>query len=129
MTRGRCMADEIPLTIDGQSVTAPAGATVFQAARRAGIDIPHLCYDPALGLEPTSSCRLCVVEVEGARGPVPSCSYPAAAGMVVRTDSPRLREVRKMVLELLLSDHPHDCLTCEKSGVCALQKYAYDFGV
>jgi len=123
------MADEIPLTIDGQSVTAPAGATVFQAARRAGIDIPHLCYDPALGLEPTSSCRLCVVEVEGARGPVPSCSYPAAAGMVVRTDSPRLREVRKIVLELLLSDHPHDCLTCEKSGACALQKYAYDFGV
>ncbi|MBE3098279.1 MAG: formate dehydrogenase subunit alpha [Planctomycetes bacterium] len=123
------MADEIALTIDGREARVPQGATVFEAARCAGIDVPHLCYDPALGLEPTSSCRLCLVEVEGARAPVPSCSYPAVAGMVVTTDSPHLRDIRRMVLELLLSDHPHDCLTCEKAGACALQKYAYEFGV
>ncbi|MGB2781423.1 MAG: formate dehydrogenase subunit alpha [Phycisphaerae bacterium] len=123
------MADDITLTIDGRAVTATPGETIFLAARRAGIDIPHLCYDPALGLEPTSSCRLCLVEVSGARGPVPACSYPAAAGMVVRTETPALREHRRMVIELALSDHPHDCLTCEKSGACALQQYAYDLGV
>ena len=123
------MADEIRLTIDGREAGVPKGATVFEAAQRLGIDIPHLCYDPALGLAPTSSCRLCLVEVEGARGPVPSCSYPASAGMIVRTDSPSLREMRRLVIDLLLSDHPHDCLTCEKNGACALQKYAYEFGV
>jgi len=123
------MAADVTMHIDGRDVSVPAGTTVFEAAQRLGIDIPHLCYDPALGLAPTSSCRLCVVEVEGAKGPVPSCSYPAAAGMVVRTDTPRLREVRRLILELLLSDHPHDCLTCEKSGACDLQKYAYAMGV
>jgi formate dehydrogenase alpha subunit len=123
------MADEVSVTIDGRQVAAAKGATVFLAARQAGIDIPHLCYDPVLGLEPTSSCRLCVVEVQGGRAPVPSCSYPVAQGMVVQTDTPRLREIRRMVLELLLSDHPHDCLTCEKSGACDLQKYAYAYGI
>ncbi len=123
------MADDIKLTIDGREVTAPAGTTVFLAARQAGIDIPHLCYDPRLGLEPTSSCRLCIVEAEGARAPVPSCSYPAADGMVVRTDTPELRKTRRTVVELLLSDHPQDCLTCELNGRCDLQKYAYELGV
>ncbi|MGB2936678.1 MAG: formate dehydrogenase subunit alpha [Phycisphaerae bacterium] len=123
------MADDVTLTIDGREVSAPKGATVFLAARRAGIDIPHLCYDPDLGLEPTSSCRLCLVEVEGAGAPVPSCSYPVAPGMVVRTETPSLREHRRLVVELALSDHPHDCLTCEKAGACALQEYAYDLGV
>ena len=123
------MADDVTLTIDGREVSAPKGATIFLAARRAGIDIPHLCYDPDLGLEPTSSCRLCLVEVEGERVPVPSCSYPVAPGMVVRTETPSLREHRRLVVELALSDHPHDCLTCEKAGACALQEYAYDLGV
>jgi len=123
------MPDEVHLTIDGREVTAPKGTTIFLAARRAGIDIPHLCYDPDLGLEPTSSCRLCLVEVSGARTPVPSCSYPVAPGMVVRTETPALQAHRRMVIELALSDHPHDCLTCEKSGTCALQQYAYDLGV
>ncbi|MFO8015165.1 MAG: formate dehydrogenase subunit alpha [Phycisphaerae bacterium] len=123
------MADEVTLTIDGQEVSVPPGTTVFHAARQLGIDIPHLCYDPALGLEPTSSCRLCVVEVEGARGPVPSCSYPVAGGMVVRTDTPHLRRMRRLLIELLLSDHPADCLTCERNGACDLQAYAYEYGV
>jgi len=123
------MPDDVTLTIDGRPVAVPPGTSVLLAARRLGLDIPHLCYDPALGLEPTASCRLCLVEVEGARLPVASCSYPAAPGMTVRTDTPRLRQLRRRTLELLLSDHPRDCLTCETAGACALQKYAYDLGV
>ncbi|MEA3366829.1 MAG: formate dehydrogenase subunit alpha [Planctomycetota bacterium] len=123
------MPDEITLTIDGREVSVPPGTTVFHAARRLGIDIPHLCYDPALGLEPTGSCRLCLVEVEGGRAPVPSCLHPVAPGMAVRTNTLHLRETRRLIIELLLSDHPHDCLTCERAGACDLQKYAYDLGV
>jgi len=123
------MSDEITLTIDGKTVTVPRGATIFEAARKLGIEIPHLCYKPELGLPPTSSCRLCVVEVEGAKSLVASCSHPVSPGMVVRTDTERLRNVRRMVIDLLLSNHPHDCLTCEKSGECDLQKYAYALGV
>ncbi len=102
---------------------------MFQAARSAGISIPHLCYDPDLGLKPTAACRLCVVEVEGAPNPVASCTHPAAAGMVVRTQSEDLDNIRRMVIELLLSDHPHDCAECDQSGDCALEEYAYQFGV
>ncbi|HUU93853.1 MAG TPA: formate dehydrogenase subunit alpha [Phycisphaerae bacterium] len=123
------MADTVTLTIDDREVSVPPGTTIFGAARQLGIDIPHLCYDPALGLEPTSSCRLCLVETDGGRGPVPSCSHPVAPGMVVRTDTPHLRNTRRLVIELLLSDHPHDCLTCERAGNCDLQKYAYEYGV
>jgi formate dehydrogenase alpha subunit len=123
------MPTEVTLTIDGQEITVPHHATIFQAARSVGIEIPHLCYDPDLGLEPTSSCRLCVVEVEGAKALAASCSHPVAPGMVVHTDTESLRDYRRMILELLLSDHPQDCLTCEKCGDCSLQKYAYEFGV
>jgi len=121
--------EEVTLTIDGVDVTVPGGSTIFEAAQRAGIEIPHLCYDPCLGLKPTSSCRLCVVEVEGARAPAASCSHPAAPGMVVNTDTEAIREMRRMVIDLLLSDHPVDCLTCEQTGNCDLQKYAYELGV
>ena len=89
------MSEEISLTIDGKEVTVPTGTTVLDAALQAGIDIPHLCYQPHLGLPPTGSCRLCLVEVEGARAPVASCSHPVAPGMVVRTDSNKLREHRR----------------------------------
>ncbi len=123
------MAEQVKLTIDGVEVAAPQGATIFEAARQAGIDIPHLCYDPELNLPPTSSCRLCVVELEGAKALAASCSHPAGQGMVVRTDTEKLRQTRRMVIELLLSNHPHDCLTCEKAGACDLQKYAYELGV
>ncbi len=120
---------EVTLSIDGQEVRAPAGVTILEAARSAGIDIPHLCYDPELGLPPSGACRLCVVEVEGAKTLVASCCHPAAPGMVVRTDTERVVGARRTVLDLLLSDHPHDCLTCEKAGDCALQEYAYEFGL
>jgi formate dehydrogenase alpha subunit len=123
------MDDQVSLTIDGAAVTVPKGTTVFEAARSAGIEIPHLCYGPELGLPPTGSCRLCLVEVEGANTPLASCVHPVAPGMIVRTDSGELREHRRMVIGLLLSDHPHDCLTCEKAGACDLQRYAYELGV
>ena len=119
----------ITLTIDSVEVAVSDGSTVFDAARSAGIDVPHLCYDPDLGLPPTGACRLCVVEVEGAAAPVASCAYPVAEGMVVRTDTEALRGIRGMIIELLLSDHPHDCATCEESGECALEKYAYAMGL
>ncbi len=123
------MAEQITLEIDGVKATVPAGTSILNAALDAGIEIPHLCYDPDWGLPPSGSCRLCLVEVEGARGPVPSCSHTAAAGMVVHTDTEELLQIRKMLIDLLLSDHPHDCLTCEQAGNCALQDYAYQLGV
>ena len=117
----------IKLTIDDINVEVPAGVTVFWAAKKAGIEIPHLCYSE--GLSPTSACRLCVVEVQGARNLSASCSLPAANNMVVRTATPRVMAARRMVIEFLLSDHPYDCMTCEKSGTCALEKYAYQLGI
>ena len=123
------MPAEVKLTIDGVQVAAPADTSILEAARTVGIDIPHLCYDPDLGLPPTSSCRLCLVEVEGAKTLVTSCSHAVSEGMVVRTDTEKLTETRRMVIEFLLSDHPHDCLTCDKNGDCKLQEYAYALGV
>lgn len=118
---------EINLTIDGRKVKAEAGMTVFQVAKAVGIEIPHLCYRE--DLPPTSACRLCVVEVEGARTLAASCSLPVANNMVVKTNSTRVLDSRRMVIEFLLSDHPYDCMTCEKSGSCKLEKYAYEFGI
>ena len=119
------MSELITLTIDGRTVRAPRGATVLEAALQAGIEIPHLCHRPELGLPPSGACRLCLVEVEGARGPVASCVHPAAPGMVVHTETETLRAHRRMIIDLLLSSHPHDCLTCEQAGDCDLQRYAY----
>jgi NADP-reducing hydrogenase subunit HndD len=118
---------EIRLNIDGCDVHAEEGMTVFEAARKAGINIPHLCYRD--DLTPTAACRLCVVEVEGARTLVASCAYPVAEKMVIRTGTKRVLDARKLVIEFLLSDHPYDCMTCEKSGSCKLEKYAYEFGI
>jgi len=118
---------EVNLTIDGRKVRAEAGVTVFQAAKAAGIEIPHLCYRE--DLPPTSACRLCVVEVEGARTLAASCSLPVANNLVVKTNTSRVLESRRMVIEFLLSDHPYDCMTCEKGGSCLLEKYAYAYGI
>jgi len=118
---------EIRLSIDGREVRAEEGMTIFEAARKAGISIPHLCYRH--DLTATTSCRLCVVEVEGARTLVASCALPVAPKMVVRTSTKRVQDARKLVIEFLLSDHPYDCMTCEKSGSCKLEKYAYELGI
>ena len=117
----------VTLTINGQTVQAPKNATILEAARSAGIYIPTLCYHPELA--PEGACRLCVVEASGARTLVASCVYPVADGMVVKTNTPKVREARRMVVELLLANHPKDCLSCQKSGDCELQKIAADLGL
>ncbi|AVX21360.1 4Fe-4S dicluster domain-containing protein [Carboxydocella sporoproducens DSM 16521] len=119
--------NKVTLTINGQKVTVPAEYTVLEAARELGINIPTLCYDPRLSKP--GACRLCVVEVKGARNLPASCVTPVAEGMEVETHSPAVMEARKTILELLLANHPNDCLTCEASGACLLQQYAYEYGV
>ena len=108
--------DKITLTIDDKEVEARAGMTVLEAVKEAGIDIPTLCYYPSLS--PYGGCRLCVVEIEKMRGFPTSCTTPAADGMVVRTKTSQLQEFRRGVLELLLTEHPHDCLTCGRRDRC-----------
>jgi len=112
----------ITLSIDGNFVTVPAGTSLMRAAALNSINIPKLCATDSL--EPFGSCRLCLVEIEGRRGYPASCTTPAEAGMVVRTQSPKLQEVRKGVMELYISDHPLDCLTCPANGNCELQDMA-----
>jgi len=108
--------DEITLTIDGQQVKAKAGMTVLEAAREAGIYIPTLCYHPDLA--PHGGCRLCMVEIEKMRGLPTSCTTPATDGMVVRTNTPQIQELRRNILELILTEHPNLCLTCDRKERC-----------
>jgi formate dehydrogenase major subunit len=114
----------ITLTIDGQTVEVPAGTTVLQAARQAGVEIPTLCDHPAL--KPYGGCRLCLVEVEGFRTLVTSCTLPASNGLVVRTDTPAIHSSRKFVLDMIFSERNHFCMFCQKTaGDCELQNSAY----
>ena len=117
----------IKLTINGKSIEAEVGETILAVAERAGVRVPTLCHDPRL--KPTGACRLCLVEVEGNNGPVSACVTIAEPGMEVRTDSGNIRELRRGIIDLLLSDHPVDCMTCDKCGDCDLQDYAYEYGV
>ena len=119
----RCEStEEVTLEIDGQQVTVPKGTSIMRAAMDGGTQIPKLCATDSL--EPFGSCRLCLVEVEGRKGYPASCTTPAEPGMKVRTQSPRLQELRKGVMELYISDHPLDCLTCSANGDCELQDMA-----
>lgn len=104
------------LKIDDVPVDVPAGTTVKEAAMMSGIRIPGLCDYP--GLKPYGGCRLCLVEIEGVRGFPSSCTMPVAEGMIVRTGTPALVDLRKSILEMLLSEHPSNCLTCERAGRC-----------
>ena len=113
---------DVTLEIDGQPVTVPAGTSVMRAAIEAGVNVPKLCATDSL--EPFGSCRLCLVEIEGRRGYPASCTTPAEAGMKVRTQSDRLQALRRNVMELYISDHPLDCLTCPANGDCELQDMA-----
>ncbi|WDD93359.1 formate dehydrogenase subunit alpha [Burkholderia sp. FERM BP-3421] len=113
---------DVTLDIDGHPVTVPAGTSVMRAAIEAGIPVPKLCATDSL--EPFGSCRLCLVEIEGRRGYPASCTTPAEAGMKVRTQSERLQALRRNVMELYISDHPLDCLTCAANGDCELQDMA-----
>ncbi len=121
-TPARSSAEQVALTIDGYAVSVPKGTSLMRAAVDAGIKVPKLCATDSL--EPFGSCRLCLVEVEGRRGYPASCTTPAEAGMVVRTQTPKLQQLRKGVMELYISDHPLDCLTCSANGNCELQDMA-----
>jgi formate dehydrogenase major subunit len=113
---------EVTLEIDGNQITVPKGTSLMRAAVDAGIQVPKLCATDSL--EPFGSCRLCLVEIDGRKGYPASCTTPAEPGMKVRTQSPKLQELRKGVMELYISDHPLDCLTCSANGNCELQDMA-----
>ena len=119
--------DTVNFIIDGKQIQARRGETILQAARQEGIYIPILCDHPAL--TPEGACRICLIEIEGQRALHPACTYPASEGLVVDTNSDRVRAARKFNLELLISDHPLDCLTCEATGDCILQDLAYEYEV
>ena len=116
----------VTLTIDGREITVPAGTTLLHAAREIGVEVPHYCYHPALSAP--AQCRLCLVDVEGAPKPMPSCVTQAQDGQVVRTDEGQAREMRKGVLEFYLVNHPLDCPICDQSGECKLQDYVHSEG-
>ncbi len=113
---------KITLTIDGDEVTVPEGTTVLRAAALTGINIPKLCATDTL--EPFGSCRLCLVEIEGMKGLPASCTTDAKQGMKVTTQNKKVADVRRNVMELYISDHPLDCLTCAENGDCELQDMA-----
>ncbi|WP_371779134.1 formate dehydrogenase subunit alpha [Streptosporangium subroseum] len=112
----------VAVEIDGRTVTVPEGTSVLRAAAEVGIDIPKLCATD--NLEPFGSCRLCLVDIDGRKGSPASCTTPVAPGMKVRTQTPKLAELRRGVMELYISDHPLDCLTCPANGDCELQDMA-----
>ena len=114
-------------TLNGRAVEAAEGQTILDVARDQGFYIPSLCYHPKVGQ--SGMCRVCAVEVEGARGLVMSCITPVTEGMVVTTESPRLLEVRRTIVDMLLSEGEHDCLACEMCGECELQDAAYRLGI
>ena len=120
------MAD-VNVKINGISVTVPAGTTILDAARKAGVNIPTLCY--LRDVNEIGACRICLVEATGARGFVPACVAKVSDGMEVQTNTPKLVEARKMNLELLLSNHKKECLSCVRSGSCELQKLCHEYGI
>ncbi len=121
------MADMVKLTIDGVEVEAPIGSTVLTAARKANIDIPTLCF--LKEINGAGDCRMCIVEIEGRRGFVPSCITKVEEGMVVKTNTPEINEARRVILDLILSSHNRECLTCVRNGNCELQTLAQKFGI
>ncbi len=124
--------EKIKLTIDNKEVQVEKGATILEAARKAGIEIPTLCHMELHNMNienKPGGCRICVVEVQGRRNLAPSCITEATDGMVIRTNSTRVLNARTTVMKLIVSDHPFDCLVCAKSGDCELQTLAKQFGI
>lgn len=115
------------IEVNAKMIEAKKGEMILSALKRAGVRVPTLCH--LEGRDPTGACRICIVEVEGMPGFVPSCSYPVADGMKIKTHSPRVLEARKTIVELLLSNHPDDCLYCSRNQRCELQKIAEELGV
>ena len=121
------MDKKFQITIDGREIEVSPEQTILEVARENGIYIPTLCYYK--GTTNVGACRVCVVEVENARSLIASCAMPVSPGMVVKTDSNRIREARKLVVELLWASGDHNCLTCEKNGNCELQDLVYYLGI
>ena len=117
----------VTLKIDDKKVTVRKLSTILDAARKIDIPIPTLCHHPELS--PYGGCRLCIVEIKGSPKPVAACTSFARDGMEVITTSPNLEKLRRTTLELILSDHPNDCMVCERSGDCKLQELAYFYGI
>lgn len=117
----------VDIFIDGKKIQAKEGRKLLEVALENNIEIPHLCFDPRL--KPYGACRLCLVEIKGERKLQPACATPVREGMEVTSNSVTLYKIRKKIIELLLSIHPEDCLTCERCGDCALQDLAYKYGV
>lgn len=115
------------IEVNDRPITAKQGETILEAAERAGFSIPTLCH--LEGLSPTGACRICVVEVENSPGLLPACSYPVQAGMKIKTHSPKALEARRTIVQLLLSNHPDDCLYCSRSSTCDLQRLARELNV
>jgi NADH dehydrogenase/NADH:ubiquinone oxidoreductase subunit G len=118
---------EINVKVNERQLTGKEGQTILELCRSNGIEIPTLCY--LEGLPPSGSCRLCVVEVEGSRTLVGSCHTPLTPGMVIHTDSPKVIETRRMIVELILASHPDSCVICDKANQCELRKIAADLNI
>ncbi len=118
-------AKMVNLKIDNREVQVAEGTNLIEAAKAAGVHIPNLCY--LKGMKGIGACRLCLVEIEGMKAPLIACTTKVREGMSVNTKTEKVQEVRKFVIDLILSMHPLDCMTCTKAGVCNLQQYAYDF--
>ncbi|HHY46403.1 MAG TPA: 2Fe-2S iron-sulfur cluster binding domain-containing protein, partial [Firmicutes bacterium] len=114
------------IIVDGQQVEIDGEKNLLEVIRKAGIDLPTFCYHSELSVY--GACRMCLVEVDGG-APVAACSTPPRDGMVVKTNTERLRKLRRMIIELLLANHDRDCTTCEKNGNCRLQEIALKLGV
>jgi NADP-reducing hydrogenase subunit HndD len=121
------MSETVQITLNGKEVTVPAGISILKAAKQNGIELPTLCNHPDQQVK--ANCRICVVEVEGVRNLVASCATPVSQGMNITTNSPRVRETVRTILELIFADHPQECLTCIRNGNCELRQIAAKFGV
>ena len=121
------MSEMIKINIDGRDIEVEKGISVLAAARKASIDIPTLCFLKEINA--AGDCRMCIVEIEGRRGLVPSCNTMVEEGMVIRTNTPEINEARRVILDLILSSHNRTCLTCVRNGNCELQTLAEKFGI
>lgn len=121
------MQELITIKIDGREVKVRKGMNLMDAAESVGIHIPNLCY--LKGMKGIGACRMCLVEIEGMKAPVTACTMQTKEGMSVLTNTERVQGVRKFVIDLIVSMHPLDCMTCTKAGKCNLQKYAYEFEI
>ncbi len=119
------MAD-VNLTVDGKKLTVPAGTLLIEACKSTGIEVPSFCYYPGLSLQ--GACRMCLVEVEKMPKLQTACTTPVAEGMVVTTESDKIKQARKSMLELLLGNHPLDCPVCDAGGECELQDMTFKYG-